>query len=59
MQKNLKIYGKISNNITVIFGEQYRYKVYPKFIPDGDNITSKISMTIVESKNSRLRHYLA
>jgi insertion element IS1 protein InsB len=35
------------------------YKVYPKFIPDGDQIISKTSMTRVEGENSRLRHYLA
>ena len=35
------------------------YKVYPKFIPDGDQIISKIYMTRVEGENSRLRHYLA
>jgi IS1 family transposase len=35
------------------------YKVYPKFIRDGDQIISKISMTRVEGENSRLRHYLA
>ncbi|BAZ65942.1 insertion element protein [Fischerella sp. NIES-4106] len=35
------------------------YKVYPKFIPDGDQIVSKIGMTRVEGENSRLRHYLA
>lgn len=35
------------------------YKVYPKFIPDGDQIISKTLMTRVEGENSRLRHYLA
>jgi IS1 family transposase len=35
------------------------YKVYPKFIRDGDQIISKISMTRIEGENSRLRHYLA
>ena len=35
------------------------YKVYPKYIPDGDQIISKIYMTRVEGENSRLRHYLA
>ena len=35
------------------------YKVYPSFIPDGDQIISKIYMTRVEGENSRLRHYLA
>ena len=35
------------------------YKVYPNFIPDGDQIISKIYMTRVEGENSRLRHYLA
>jgi IS1 family transposase len=35
------------------------YRVYPKFIPDGDQIISKTSMTRVEGENSRLRHYLA
>jgi hypothetical protein len=29
------------------------------FIPDGDQIISKTSMTRVEGENSRLRHYLA
>ncbi|GET41987.1 insertion element protein [Microseira wollei NIES-4236] len=35
------------------------YKVYPKFLPDGDQIISKTSMTRVEGENSRKRHYLA
>ncbi|MBR8839474.1 MAG: IS1 family transposase [Stigonema ocellatum SAG 48.90 = DSM 106950] len=35
------------------------YKVYPNFLPDGDQIISKIAMTRVEGENSRLRHYLA
>ncbi len=35
------------------------YNVYPKFIPDGDQIISKTGMTRVEGENSRLRHYLA
>ncbi|MDJ0703041.1 MAG: IS1 family transposase [Leptolyngbyaceae cyanobacterium MO_188.B28] len=33
--------------------------VYPKFIPDGDQIVSKTYMTRVEGENTRLRHYLA
>jgi IS1 family transposase len=36
-----------------------RDKVYPKFIPDGDQIISKTSRTRREGENSRLRHYLA
>lgn len=32
------------------------YKVYPQFIPDGDQIISKIGMTRLEGENSRLRH---
>jgi IS1 family transposase len=35
------------------------WKVYPGFIPDGDQIVSKTYMTRVEGENSRLRHYLA
>ncbi len=35
------------------------YKVYPKFIPDGEQIVSQTSMTRIEGENSRLRHYLA
>ena len=35
------------------------WKVYPKFIPDGDQIISKTYMIIVEGENTRLRHYLA
>ncbi|HHP7244199.1 MAG TPA: IS1 family transposase [Elainellaceae cyanobacterium] len=35
------------------------YPVYPKFIPDGDQIVSKTYMTRVEGENTRLRHYLA
>ena len=35
------------------------YKVYPRFIPEGDQIVSKIYMTRIEGENSRLRHYLA
>jgi insertion element IS1 protein InsB len=34
-------------------------KVYPGFIPEGDQIISKTSMTRVEGENTRLRHYLA
>ena len=33
--------------------------VYPSFIPDGDQIVSKIYMIRVEGENTRLRHYLA
>ena len=35
------------------------WKVYPKFIPQGDQIVSKTYMTRVEGENTRLRHYLA
>ncbi len=35
------------------------YKVYPQFIPDGDQIVSKTYMTRVEGENGRMRHYLA
>jgi insertion element IS1 protein InsB len=35
------------------------YKVYPEYIPDGDQIVSKTYMTRVEGENTRLRHYLA
>ena len=35
------------------------WKVYPMFIPDGDQIISKTYMTRVEGENKRLRHYLA
>jgi insertion element IS1 protein InsB len=35
------------------------WKVYPHFIPDGDQIISKTYMTRVEGENTRLRHYLA
>ncbi|MBD2566150.1 MULTISPECIES: IS1 family transposase [Nostoc] len=35
------------------------WKVYPNFIPDGDQIVSKTYMTRVENENTRLRHYLA
>jgi IS1 family transposase/transposase-like protein len=35
------------------------WKVYQKFIPDGDQIISKTYMTRVEGENTRLRHYLA
>ncbi|WP_371265047.1 IS1 family transposase [Pleurocapsa sp. PCC 7327] len=41
------------------FGITDGYKVYPKFLPDGDQIISKISMTRVEGETSRLRHDLA
>ena len=33
------------------------WKVYPSFIPDGDQIVSKTYMTRVEGENTRLRHY--
>ncbi|AFY37058.1 Insertion element protein [[Leptolyngbya] sp. PCC 7376] len=35
------------------------WKVYPIFVPDGDQIISKTYMTRVEGENTRLRHYLA
>ena len=35
------------------------YKVYPQFIPEGDQIVSKTYMTRVEGENCRLRHHLA
>ena len=35
------------------------WKVYPQFIPDGDQIVCKTYMTRVEGENTRLRHYLA
>ncbi|BAQ65089.1 mobile element protein [Geminocystis sp. NIES-3709] len=35
------------------------WKVYPNFIPEGDQIISKTYMTRVEGENTRLRHYLA
>ncbi len=35
------------------------FKVYPQYIPDGDQIVSKTYMTRVEGENTRLRHYLA
>ena len=35
------------------------WKVYPGFIPDGDQIICKTYMTRVEGENTRLRHYLA
>ena len=35
-----------------------RWKVYPQFIPDGDQIICKTYMTRVEGENTRLRHYL-
>ena len=35
------------------------WSVYPRFIPEGDQIISKTYMTRVEGENTRLRHYLA
>jgi insertion element IS1 protein InsB len=35
------------------------WKVYPNFIPEGDQIISKTYMIRVEGENTRLRHYLA
>ena len=32
------------------------WKVYPQFIPDGDQIICKTYMTRVEGENTRLRH---
>ena len=34
------------------------WKVYPGFIPNGDQIACKTYMTRVEGENTRLRHYL-
>lgn len=53
-----KLWEKI-RNWNCYFWVTDGYKVYPKFIPDGDQIISKIYMTRVEGENSRLRHYLA
>ncbi len=53
-----ELWGKIKN-WNCYFWITDGYKVYPKFIPDGDQIISKIYMTRVEGENSRLRHYLA
>ena len=36
-----------------------RWKVYPQYIPDGDQIICQTYMTRVEGENTRLRHYLA
>ncbi|MEL6402546.1 MAG: IS1 family transposase [Cyanobacteria bacterium J06626_4] len=35
------------------------WKVYPQFIPAGEQMVSKTDMTRVERENTRLRHYLA
>ena len=35
------------------------WKVYPGFIPEGDQIVSKTYMPRVEGENTLLRHYLA
>ena len=35
------------------------WKVYPMFIPDGDQIICKTYMTRVEGENTRLRHDMA
>ncbi len=35
------------------------WKVYPNFIPEGDQIVNKTYMTLLEGENTRLRHYLA
>lgn len=35
------------------------WSFYPCFIAEEDRVVSKIYMTRVESKNTRLRHYLA
>ncbi len=35
------------------------WPVYPRYIPDGEQIISKTYMTRVEDENTRLRHYLA
>jgi IS1 family transposase len=53
-----KLWKKI-NNWNCDFWITDGYKVYPKFVPNEDQIISKISMTRVEGENSRLRHYLA
>jgi insertion element IS1 protein InsB len=47
------------NNWNCYFWITDGYKVYPKFLPNKDQIISKTSMTRVEGENSRLRHYLA
>jgi IS1 family transposase len=53
-----KLWRKI-NHWKCFLGITDGYKVYPLFIPDGEQIISKIYMTRVEGENSRLRHYLA
>lgn len=35
------------------------WSVYPRFIPEGDQIISKTYMIRVEGENTRVRHYLA
>ena len=47
------------SRLTTICAYALRWKVYPGFIPDGDQIICKTYMTRVEGENTRLRHYLA
>ncbi len=47
------------DSATPLFLRTDGWKVYPGFIPDGDQIVSKTYMTRVEGENTHLRHYLA
>ena len=59
--------GSLNTASFLVFVEKWKcyfyvtdgWKVYPHFIPDGDQIISKTYMTRVEGENTRLRHYLA
>ena len=54
--KTFKVLWKIVKTWKCYFYVTDGWNVYPKFIPDGDQIVSKTYMTRVEGENTRLRH---
>ena len=54
-----KCYFYVTDSEAVATQGASGWKVYPQFIPDGDQIVNKTYMTRVEGENTRLRHYLA
>lgn len=54
-----KCYFYVTDSAAVATQGASGWKVYPMFIPEGDQIVSKTYITRVEGENTRLRHYLA
>ena len=56
MPKHLSLYGRHVSQGQCYFYVTDGWKVYPMFIPAGDQIICKTYMTRVEGENTRLRH---